>query len=262
MSERTRASALGANGPLYDQVKRFVAERIASGEWPRDHRIPSENQLTRDFGVSRMTVNRALRELAAEGILVRVRGVGTFVAETKPQSTVVELKNIADEIAARGHRHSCDVHVLWAEKADPTTAWAFGLPTGARIFHSLLVHRENDIAVQLEDRYVNPVVAPDYLEQDFTVTTPNAHLVRVAPPDRVEHVIEAILPDPYTARLLAIEPNEPCLLLRRRTWSGGTVASTARLVHPGSRYRLGGSFAYRGPAAAEPAGPRRQGDRQ
>lgn len=261
MSDGHRLPARPANGPLYQRVKHFVARRIASGEWPSDHRIPSENQLTRDFGVSRMTVNRALRELAADGALVRVRGVGTFVAEAKPQSTVVELRNIADEIADRGHRHSCDVHMLRAETAEAATARAFDLPAGARIYHSLIVHRENDIAVQLEDRYVNPVVAPAYLEQDFSVTTPNAHLTLVAPPDRVEHVIEAILPATDTVRLLAIEPDEPCLLLRRRTWSGGAVASTARLVHPGSRYRLGGSFAYRDPEPTEPAAPWPNGNR-
>lgn len=57
---------------------------------------------------------------------------------------------------------------------------------------------------------------------------------------------EAVMPDAVTRRRLEIADDEPCLLLRRRTWSGGAVASSARLVHPGSRYRLAGRFAQSG----------------
>ncbi len=69
--------------------------------------IPGETSLAQTFGVSRMTVNRALRELTAEQILTRVQGSGTFVAQQKYQATLVAIRNIAEEIvAARGHQHS------------------------------------------------------------------------------------------------------------------------------------------------------------
>ena len=104
------------------------------------------------------------------------------------------------------------------------------------------MHYENDVAVQLEDRYVNALVAPDYLQQDFTQLTPYAYLSRVAPLTEGEHVVEAILAEAEECRLLQIERNEPCLLIRRRTWSGQQAVSTARLLHPGSRHRLEGRF--------------------
>ena len=92
--------------PLYQQVKTYIEARIASGQWPPEMKIPSENELVASLGVSRMTVNRALRELAALGHLVRVQGVGTFVATPKPQSALLEIRSIADEIRARGGRHT------------------------------------------------------------------------------------------------------------------------------------------------------------
>ena len=66
--------------PLYLQVKRHILDNIGSGKWGASARVPSENDLVRSFGVSRMTANRALRELRDEGVLVRIAGVGSFVA--------------------------------------------------------------------------------------------------------------------------------------------------------------------------------------
>ena len=231
--------------PLYQSVKRFIVDRIRSGDWPVDHRVPSETELTRDFGVSRMTVHRALRELSGEGLLTRVQGVGTFVAAGKAQSSPLEIRNIAEEIRGRGHTHTSDVRLLREEPAKGRAARHLGLPDGAPVFHSLVLHRENGIPVQLEERYVNPAVAPDYLDQDFSRVTPNEYLMRAVSPDQVEHLIEAVAPNAATRRLLKIDAREPCLLLERRTWTRGAVVTWARLTHPGSRYRLGETFAHR-----------------
>jgi GntR family histidine utilization transcriptional repressor len=92
------------------------------------------------------------------------------------------------------------------------------LPIGAPVFHSLIVHSENGVPVQIEDRFVNPSAAPDYLEQDFTLT-PNAYLTATAPLSGSEHVVEAAMPQAWECKLLTILKSEPCLLIRRRTWS-------------------------------------------
>jgi GntR family histidine utilization transcriptional repressor len=96
--------------------------------------------------------------------------------------------------------------------------------------------------VQIEDRFVNAAVAPEYLLQDFTLQTPYAYLSNVAPLTEGEHVVEAILAESDECELLQIETGEPCLLIRRRTWSGRTPVTAARLIHPGSRHRLEGRF--------------------
>src|SRR5262249_24989892 len=96
----------------YLQVKHFILEQIAGGALQVGQRVPSENELTRTLTVSRMTANRALRELAADGVLVRVAGVGTFVAEQRVHAHPLEVRNIADEIRARGHEYRVKVLAL------------------------------------------------------------------------------------------------------------------------------------------------------
>ena len=167
--------------PRYSRVKRMITERIDSGEWQPRHRIPSESELVRDLGVSRMTINRALRELTSEGFLIRMQGVGTFVAEAKAHTALLEVHNIADEIAARGHRHSSKILELKARPASEEEAAALGIQPGQRLFYSQIVHYENDVPVQVEDRCVNPLVAPDYLKQDFDRVTPYTYLTQAAP---------------------------------------------------------------------------------
>jgi GntR family histidine utilization transcriptional repressor len=230
--------------PLYLQVKNHILDRINSGVWGAKARVPSENQLVKAFGVSRMTANRALKELTAEGHLVRLHGVGTFVAERKPRVALLEIRSISDEIAMWGGLHSSVVHLLREETASVELAAAMGIPVGAPIYRSVIVHKDNGRPVQLSDRYVNPSVAPHYLEQDFTRITPNQYLTSVAPIQEAEHVVEAILPDEQTQSLLEVKADEPCLLLHRLTWSFGVVATKSRLIHPGSRYQMGGRLKW------------------
>jgi GntR family transcriptional regulator, histidine utilization repressor len=225
---------------LYRQAKEFVHGKLASGEWKPGDLIPSENRLVLELGMSRMTVNRALRELSEEGRLVRVSGVGTFVAQSKPQSNLLQITNIADEILARGHRYRCQVLHLAREAASMPIASALALPTGASVFHLLCVHFEEDVAVQLEDRYVNPQTAPDFLHQPFGDQLQSArYLLQIIQPDEMEHIVEASHPSADEVRHLQIEASEPCLVLMRRTWTKERVVTFVRLIHPSSRYRLG-----------------------
>src|SRR3546814_11079812 len=189
--------------PLYQQVKDYIVTRILGGDWPEGNRVPSENELTRELSVSRMTVHRALRELTTEGWLERVQGAGTFVAPPKPQSEVLDIRNIAEEIAARGHRHSAVVRFLRRERARALDARLLGLQRGDAVFHSLIVHREDGQPVQLEDRWVNPAAAPDYLSQDFTAITPQQYLHATAPLSEAEHGVMATVPTGEDSQLSA-----------------------------------------------------------
>ena len=169
------AVAALAEAPLapYARVKKYLKEGLAAGRWTPGELMPSETELVAEFGVSRMTVNRA---------------------------------------------------------------------PGAPVFHSLIVHHDNGVPLQCEDRYVNPACAPDYLQVDFTQTTPTHYLLEVAPLWEAQYTIEASAPTAREARLLGIEPGDPCLVVVRRTMSRSMPITLARLVHPGSRYQLEGSF--------------------
>jgi GntR family histidine utilization transcriptional repressor len=235
----------------YEQVKSHIRHTIDSGARQPGDRIPSELDLVAALGVSRMTVNRALRELAEEGLVTRVSGVGTFVAVAKPQSTLLMIAHIGDEIRSRGHEYSYETLLKQRETAPVLVSNALGLAPGTSVFHVICVHRENGLPVQLEDRYVNPATAPEFLQQDFAAIRPSEYLYNVVPVHDVEHVVDAGLPTPDEAALLEIRVEEPCLTLLRRTWTSGVAVTFARFVHPGSRYRLGCRF---GPAVSQRQG--------
>jgi GntR family histidine utilization transcriptional repressor len=104
------------------------------------------------------------------------------------------------------------------------------------------VHHENQLPLQCEDRYVNPACAPDYLNVDFTQTTPTRHLFEATALWRAQYSIEAARPTAQEAKLLAIAANDPCLIVVRRTFTRSAPITIARLVHPGGRYQLDGQF--------------------
>jgi GntR family histidine utilization transcriptional repressor len=222
----------------YLQVKHYVLERIAGGLLRSGERVPSENELVRELAVSRMTANRALKELTQDGVLVRVAGVGTFVAEQRVHAHPLEVRNIADEIRARGHDYRVKVIELASVSATAELAARFEVKEGSPLAYSLLTHYEGALPLQVEERHVNPSVAPGYLENDFTRVTPHEFLIRIAPLQRAEHTVRALSPERRIRRLLKLDASEACLLIRRRTFSRGRVASLADLYHPGSRYEL------------------------
>jgi GntR family transcriptional regulator, histidine utilization repressor len=226
----------------YSRVKQHLKQGLARGRWNPGARMPSEAELTAQFGVSRMTVNRALRELQGEGLVERVQGVGTFAAQLHPVSSTLTIRDLHEEIEARGHRHHVDVQFVREERAGAALAAQLGLAEGAPVFHSLMAHFDNGVALQCEDRYVNPDRAPDYLSVDFTRTTPTQHLLAVAPLWEAQFTIEAGAPTALEAKLLGVPAGEPCLVVVRRTMSRGSTVTLVRLTHPGSRYRIEGRF--------------------
>ncbi|MBR9728609.1 histidine utilization repressor [Shewanella intestini] len=228
----------------YAEIKDFIVSQIQLGAWKEHAQVPSENQLSDMFTCSRMTSRRALTELVDAGVLTRAQGMGTFVAEFKSQSSLLTIRNIADEIKQRGHGYHAQCIELAEINAQASIAIALGVPVGRGVYHSLLVHFEQNVPLQLEERFVNPVFIPDYLQQDFTQQTPHEYLSKVAPLTEARHTVEAIIPSACEQQYLAIAATEPCLLVSRRTWSSQGAVSFARLVHPGSKFRLGGHLTF------------------
>lgn len=228
--------------PPFARVKQHLKQALARGRFPPGARMPSEAELVARFGVSRMTVNRALRELQAEGLVERVQGVGTFAAQLHKVSSTLTIRDLHEEIAERGHEHEAVVQLAREEAAPADVANRLGLASGASVFHTILVHHENGVPLQCEDRWVNPACAPGYLQVDFTRTTPTHYLLEVAPLSEAEYAIEAAAPTADEARWLGIARGEPCLVVTRRTVSRRVPATLVRLVHPGSRYQLEGRF--------------------
>jgi len=164
------------NIPHYQALKRHIIEGINSQQWLEHSQVPSENKLCEKFGVSRMTANRALRELTEEGVLYRIQGLGTFVNENKPIKSALQIRDIAKEVKSRGNRfHS--IALQQKEIIAPLQACHhLSLKSESHIFYSLVLHFENDQPIQLEERYINKESAPGYLDIDLSKVTANHYL--------------------------------------------------------------------------------------
>lgn len=239
--------------PRYKQLKDLIIAQIGSGALkPRD-RVPSENDLVDSTGVSRMTANRALRELTSEGYLRRIAGVGTFVADVMAASHLLEVKDIASEVRDRGHRHSAKVVRCAERPATRDVAVALDCRQGSLVPNVLLVHYENGIPIQLEDRSASAAFAPDFARQDFTEITPSAYLSGIAPLQEAEHVVRAVMPNAEVRETLEMPGGQPCLLVIRRTWANGAPVTYTRLYHPADRYELAGHYAPPGTETSTPS---------
>lgn len=225
--------------PLYIKIKQYIYDRIGTSEWLSESRIPSEIQLVEELGASRMTINRAIKELVTEGRLIRLPGVGTFVAKPKPRFAFFELKNIVDEIKESGGIHRAEVLLLREESADSKVAGSLEIVAGSRVYHSVIAHYDGKHPVQLSNQYVNASLVPDYLKQDFTLISPYQYLLNNLVLTEVDQYLEAVLPDQKTQKILQLKDQEPCLSLRRRTFSLKKISTSSQYVYAGMRYRLG-----------------------
>lgn len=224
------------------QVQDWLRAGIRNGQWRAGDRLPSEAELCARFAVSRMTANRALRELQFEGLVRREQGRGSFVAELSRVAARLELRDLHADVTARGHHHEAEVLALRRQRASAEVAHALALRPAAAVFFCQLLHREQGRPLQLESRWVAPAAAPDFLAQDFTAITPTAYLLHVAPLTAARYQIEAVPASADEARVLKLSAGEPCLLVQRLSHGSAGPVSWARLLHPGGRYVLQGSF--------------------
>lgn len=231
-----------ANQSRYIQVKAYILDGISQGSWNVGERVPSENELVDLCKVSRMTARRALQELLVEGTLIRIKGKGSFVAEEKQQSSLLQIRSISTEIKEQGFVHYSELIFCDIEKADPVACLGLGITSTEKYGHSQMLHFQGEQPIQLEYRWVNLEVAPDYPAQDFSDITPSEYLSSIAPVTEAEHQVEAIIGEPKIRGLLQVEDDEAVLLLERKTWCNGKLVSYARLYHPGNSYRLGTKF--------------------
>ena len=229
--------------PIYLQIKKTIQQKIDSGEWVVGQKLPSENDLVVALDVSRMTINRALRELTQQGMISRVHGIGSFVASRPRHASLIELEDIALEIEAHGKRHSSRVLNLQRIEASAELASKMEIDLASPLYYLHTVHYQDELPIQLETRYVNAALVPEFIDQDFTQTTSTSYLLQQFVPEEMEHIVRAVMPDSQTCKLLQIESNRPCLQLSRRTWKQGRVVTQVSLTYPGDRYDLSARYA-------------------
>lgn len=229
--------------PPYLKLKKSILSKIISGEWEVGHKIPADKALGEEAGVSRLTANKAMSELADEGYVERAPGIGSFVADNRSHGQLLKVTNIAEEVRSKSHHYDNEILDILEVEADLEVAKMLQLDRATKVYYSALIHKDEGIPIQLEIRHVNPSVAPKFLDVNFSETTPTAYLMSISPPQEVEQKIEAVMPDEDIRTYLELGEREPCLLITRRTWIKGSVATLVKLYHPGTRFYLSGRWA-------------------
>ena len=229
-----------ASVALRQRIRDYLLDRLTGGQWRAGDQIPVEKDLMALFGASRMTVGGVLRELQAQGFVVRDQGRGTFVAEPRAHHSVVTIADPAEDIRRRGDAYSFTVQRRKRLKASPKQAGDLGLDPGSPIEALLLIHEANGEPEVIEDRIVNPALVPDFGSLNLAETSPFVHLMRRFPfPDSV-HTIRAVGASTRTAKLLNIRSGAPCLEITRTTSVSRQRVTRVTLLYPGEKSLLTG----------------------
>jgi GntR family histidine utilization transcriptional repressor len=223
----------------WQDVHAEALRRIQSRIWAPGDLIPNEEDLAAELGCARATVNRALRELAANGLLERRRKAGTRVAETPLRHARLTIPLIREEIEQRGQSAS---HVLILnEIAQMPSALrhVIALPETAKTHHIQSLHLANKQPYVFEDRWINLAAIPAIEQADLTEISANEWLVRHAPFARGTLDYFAIPALPEVAKHLGCAAATPLMVLERTTHSPTLPITWVRLTYaPGYRLHM------------------------
>ena len=256
--------------PAYQRIKNAILHNIHSGKWQAGNAISTEMALAKEFGVSRMTVNRALKELSEERVLERRQGSGTFVAQQQFNHTFVEVRNIAQDLKSANRDYQAQVvskRVLTAAMLDDELRRKFDIDeevvfsntnantdgiddsTGVDsssdvpvLYEVKIIHFADGQPIQFEERWVDAKKVPKFIEQDFSVVNTSDYLIAKSPLERGSYTIRALAAPDEIATLLQIAPQSPTLVLCRQTYSAGRVLTFVKMWHAGDRYQFSGEL--------------------
>lgn len=228
--------------PLHQRIRDDLEARIMSGEWPPGHRVPFEHELMAEYGCSRMTVNKVLSGLAANGLITRRRRAGSVVAEPSTERAVLEIQDFALEAARAGSVYRFEILRRAITPIDAAAAQRTGLPAGTEMLHVTTLHLMDGVPEAYEQRLIHLVTVPDAGSERFTSDPPGTWLLRRVPWTDAEHIVRAVNADSQLAKRLQIAAGVACLVVERRTWQAGAFVTEARITYPGDRHHLVGRF--------------------
>jgi GntR family histidine utilization transcriptional repressor len=232
---------------LHQRILSEVEGRILSGEWPPGYRIPFEHELTDQYGCSRMTVNKALSELVKRGLIERRRKSGSYVSFPQVQSAVMEIHDVKREVQALGLDYAYRLDERKLRKMNAGDAGRIDLPAASRLLEITCRHFAGGRVFCLEERLINLSAVPEAEAESFDAVAPGSWLLGKVPWSTAQHRIKAVAASRQAAQALGIATGAPCLVIERRTWSGGAPVTSVRLTYPGDRHELVAEFA---PSAA------------
>lgn len=236
-----QAAGKDGGGALYQRILSDIRGRILSGEWPPGHRIPFEHELSAEYQCSRMTVNKAMSELARTGLIERRRRSGSFVRRPQSQAAILEIHDIRAEVEALGLPYRYER--LSLRRREAAEEEAAGFPAGAGLVELVCRHFAGAAPFCLEERAISLAAVPEAAEESFETVAPGPWLLGHVPWNAAEHTIRAVAADEHVARLLGVPRGSPCLVVQRRTWSGEQPVTNVRLTYAGETHSLVARFA-------------------
>ncbi|MEO8973171.1 MAG: GntR family transcriptional regulator [Ktedonobacteraceae bacterium] len=227
--------------PMYYQIMNQLREKIVEGEYPVDSTLPPERELVETYQVSRMTVRQAISELVNEGILVRRKGIGTFVAPPKIEQALSGLTSFTEDMAQRGMKAGSRVISFKETTPDPTIRKTLGLNANDTIIECVRLRLADDEPMALETTALLSSICPGLTREDLE----NQSLYSILEERwgvRLEYAtqsLEPILAPPHEAALLHVQPGVPLLVMHRVTYDpDGRAFEHVKSFYRGDRYKF------------------------
>ncbi len=214
----------------FRDVKEEIRRRIVQGVWGPGDLLPNEVDLATDFDCARATVNRAMRELADEGLVERKRKAGTRVLRSPVRQARFHIPIVRKEIEDRGaiYRYA----LVNREIIDTPDWWRarLGLGQGGQVLHLTCMHYGDSNPYQFEDRWINLAALPQAAGADFGNVGPNEWLIAEVPYSDAEISFSAITAEAEVAKHLGCTEGDPLFLAERSTWFETRAITYVRLV--------------------------------
>lgn len=234
---------LASPTPLYHRIYTVLRERIINGYYPADLPVPSEAELAQSFGVSRITIRKAMKILSDEGLVTRARGRGTFVTDHSQQhrlnrAVVSNINGLFNYLNTVGLSTTLRVISIDKSEAPPRIAVLMGVAPDAQIVRSVRVRDLDGRPYSLSIAYLLPEIGSAIQEDDLAQNN-MIDLVQQAGArvDQVEQVLTATLADDYAAQHLQV-PVGAALMRMIRVFVDARLGSfyVAEILYCADRY--------------------------
>ncbi|WP_251636895.1 GntR family transcriptional regulator [Sporosarcina sp. NCCP-2716] len=226
--------------PIYVQIEELLRERIAEGTYPVNSLIPSERDLSAQFGVSRMTVRQALLNLVKEGLLYREKGRGTFVAEEKMEQPLNGLTSFTEDMKARGFVPGTKLIGFSIVQPDAQIAAKLGLDGEASVYKIIRIRYADNTPMAIERSFLPVGLLPELTEEAlqgslYAYIEQQAHLVIGQATQRMEAALAKLDDAEYLQISL---PAAVVLIERISMLDDGRPFEVVRSTYRADRYKF------------------------
>jgi GntR family transcriptional regulator, histidine utilization repressor len=226
---------------MHERIRTDIESRILSGALAPGDRLATEHELMAEYSCSRMTVNKALSALATAGLLDRKKRAGSFVAQPRLHSMVLDVPDLMQEVRRRGQAYKFQLIEREIRRARQNEQEDFSLGPVRTLFLTG-IHYADGRELAVERRRVSLKAVPNMEKASFESEPPGSWLLRHVPWTEAETRISATAADEQIASLLHLETGAPLLQIERRTWRGGDRITSVKQSFRAEAYDLFAKF--------------------